>query len=53
MTEEMGIENWADMKASVSRGIWNERLLGKAHKKLWDEVEAKQKTFAAVEAADI
>ena len=49
MTEQTGIENWADMKACISRGIWHERLVGKSHKKLWDVVEAKRKTFAMAE----
>lgn len=53
MTEQMGIENWKDMKACASRGIWHERLLGKSHKQLWVEVEAKRKTMAVVEDAEM
>jgi hypothetical protein len=45
MTEDMGIENWDEMKACVSRGIWHERLVGKSHKNLWNEVEGKRRVL--------
>jgi Fungal specific transcription factor domain len=49
MTEEMGIGNWEEMKAGVSRGIWHERLAGRSHQKLWEEVDAKRRVAGGVE----
>ena len=48
MAEEMRISNWAEMKDSVSRGIWHEKLAGKSHKVLWDEVEATRKALGII-----
>ena len=45
MTQEMEIGTWEEMKACVSRGIWHERLVGRAHRKLWDEIEIKKKVL--------
>jgi len=42
MTEQMGIETWEEMKGNVSRGNWHERLCGRVHKKLWNEVAARK-----------
>ena len=52
MTEDMGIESWSDMRSCVSKCIWNERLLGKAHKELWDEVEVKRGKLALIEVTE-
>lgn len=49
MTEEMGIESWEQMKACVSRCIWHERLLGKKHEKLWDEIVTKRRMLNGIE----
>jgi hypothetical protein len=49
MTDEMGIENWEDMKAHVSRVIWHERLAGRSYRKLWEEVDARRRGSAGLQ----
>jgi hypothetical protein len=48
MMEDMGIGNSVEMKACVSRRIWHDRLLGRSHKMLWDEVEAKRTALGTI-----
>jgi hypothetical protein len=43
ITDEMAIETWKDMKASVSQGIWHERLCERPYRVLWEEIVASRK----------